>query len=746
MITILERPQGHILDTTAKTATVSESYGAGDAQFVVPTVHGLTDGDYIYSVSDIEDYAGFFYVDVTTTGIFKLKTSANGDYVQFIASGSITYYESNLTHGWSAVHLPITYKLSSNLYPLNESDSSQTISSVVDYNGLSVIHISGSLGSGVNTYDFIKLTLPNDTDYSGIYQILEFISPTVLVINLDYDSTINWTSASALKHYNNYNILVRVYAGLNASHEWASIKPYELAATLELIPDDNNECFFSINEILKSYITTRNNLGLGTLPNNIDFMTMFYIETAESYDDSDGYVFGTATTSFTSDQSNFEGYAVNAKLEFKNLYSGYLSEYIMTNSAAKFLTLFSIPVLFSCSDDLPNCYSDISFINPYPDFALTVKKEYYLSGDLQSTVNTSLGVQDEGVIRAELNADCDADRVDVTVTAVESYENGDFEDQSLTGWTQEVGLSVQPVPPAFWAIDSYLGNYGALFQFNISYDNPTPQTYHSKYIVHEYVQIQSTAKEFTYSVRSGAQTLTDGTWGTASFRVGYYKDGVLVATEIIIASMSADTSYSGTFTTDATDFDEVKFYIRVATVPSVFNLDLFEGTWDFYVLQAEPTTLPSYNISETKQIKIQCGCANQELRLTWLNNLGGFDYWNFTGKKDDVIEIQSAIETKKNILPQWPKSYGSTSDTIRKQTARISNKAYTVRSQFLTEDEADAIAYIKSSVIVQIINSRLDRRTVIVDTDSFIKRKDGDKTFEIAFNISFTDDIPSQTV
>lgn len=148
---------------------------------------------------------------------------------------------------------------------------------------------------------------------------------------------------------------------------------------------------------------------------------------------------------------------------------------------------------------------------------------------------------------------------------------------------------------------------------------------------------------------------------------------------------------------------------------------------------------------ETRTFKINCDCSNQEVYLTWLNNLGGFDYWAFTGKKDDIVEIRETGTATKNIFPTWPKSYGPQADTIRKQTFRDSNKAYTVRSQLVTEDELTAISYIKSSVLVQIINSRTDRRTVLVDAESFVKFKDGDKTYEIAFNISFTNDIPSQT-
>lgn len=440
-ITIRERPEGHILDTTEKTATVSESYGAGDAQFVVPTVHGLVDGDYIYSVSDIEDYAGFFYVDVITTGIFKLRLPG-GSYaqsnVQFIAAGSITYYESNLNHGWSAVHLPITYRLFNNLFPTNSNEAAEDILSVTNLYGYSIIHLNGNLGTGINSFDFIKLTVPNDTEVSGIYQIIEFISPTVLIINLEYDASINWTGSEALKHYNNYNMVVRVYAGLNSSHQWASVKPYELAATLELIPDDNNECFFSINEILKSYITTRNNTLLGTLPTNIDFMTMFYIETAEKYDDSDGYTFGTTITpaAFTSDQANFEGMAINAKLDFKNIYSGYLSEYLMTNTAAKFLTLFSIPVLFiGCTDEET---FNVSFLNPYDSsHTLSLRQAYYNNGDLVQTIETPISNPDKGIIRVFLeNATCEADAVRCTVIidGVPDLVNGEFT-SSGDGWT-----------------------------------------------------------------------------------------------------------------------------------------------------------------------------------------------------------------------------------------------------------------------------------------------------------------------
>jgi hypothetical protein len=152
------------------------------------------------------------------------------------------------------------------------------------------------------------------------------------------------------------------------------------------------------------------------------------------------------------------------------------------------------------------------------------------------------------------------------------------------------------------------------------------------------------------------------------------------------------------------------------------------------------------DITDSITLQAYNNCEHENIYLTWLNNLGGFDYWNFTAKKDYQVEIQESGVTRQNIFPTWPQSYGAFADTIRKQTYRVSSKFITVRSQHVTQAQLDAISYIKSSVLVQIITSRQDRRTVIVDADSFMKYRDRDDTYSIAFNIYFTDDIPSQTV
>lgn len=133
--------------------------------------------------------------------------------------------------------------------------------------------------------------------------------------------------------------------------------------------------------------------------------------------------------------------------------------------------------------------------------------------------------------------------------------------------------------------------------------------------------------------------------------------------------------------------------------------------------------------------------------ITWLNNLGGFDYWPFTGYKDNGLEIIETGTTKKNIFPQWPKTYGSNADTIEKQTFRRTRKTKTIRSQVLTRQQAtDLGEQIKSSPVVQLILGRRDRRMILVDSDSFVVTQDKNKVHYFSFNISYTDDYPSQGV
>jgi hypothetical protein len=133
--------------------------------------------------------------------------------------------------------------------------------------------------------------------------------------------------------------------------------------------------------------------------------------------------------------------------------------------------------------------------------------------------------------------------------------------------------------------------------------------------------------------------------------------------------------------------------------------------------------------------------------ISWKNNLGGFEYWPFVGYKDDLLNVESTGETKKNVFHQWPNSYGAFADTITKQTFRRTRKQKLIRSQHLSRSQAEWIGEeIRTSPLVQIIVNRRDRRTVIVDNSSVTVRRGIDKIHSVSFTISYTDQVASQTV
>lgn len=715
-VTIEKRPIGVVLGTCVS-ATINQDYNSVYAT-VNYTSHGLSDGDYVYIQSNVENYNGFWKIEVTNANEFIL---IDNPYVEWIVDADITYCPQITTHGWSCVHLPIVYELSNTKWPVNSVDTARTISSISDDNGYVNLNLSGSLGT-FEDLSFIKISNSPDSDFDGVYQIIDKLSTSNVTINLSYSSVTasGITGATIQLYYSNYNIVVKVYAGLNSSHVWADQKPYALVATLELIPDSDNKVKFSINEYLMDKNMVTNNLLLATLPSNIDAWKQFYIEVAEQYDTSDGYTVGTFEGAFASDQSEFEGYAVNAKLPFKNIQSGYLSDYVMNNSTAKFLTLFTIPVLFSCTEDVPDCYSDISFILP----ALPTQQSVSITGgDGSSFANTNNGNDDWTL-----------------GTATVSF--------STAGKS-----STEAMYKAFGVI---AGNYS--FNYNVTYSGTFTATGAVKVgivglnaagVVVTAISDVATIVSGVGNTVSGTATLSPATEivsvGWVIQIAGTLSSGSVAA---IVNSFSISAGYTHRIkeqlylngaiqSTTITQIDAAPGLFRYPLEPSC-SYDRLDVTLMQY------TEENAEAISETKQLTIECGCSNQEIRISWLNNLGGFDYWNFTGETEHAIDITNSGETKQNIFPNWPKSYGEHADTIRKQTFRESANRKFVFSQFLTEDEANAIAYIKSSPLVQIVNSRQDRRTVIVDTDSFTKFKDGDKTYQISFNILYTDDIPSQ--
>mgnify|MGYP006262576601 CR=1 FL=1 len=575
-LTVVKRPQGYILDTTANTGTVSSSSGA----LITKNTHGLSTGDFIYIYSALSSYNGYWYVSVVGANTFRIREYATASDQAFINSGSVTYYKSQLTHNWNCIHLPIIYKLKSDIWPTNGADTARTISTFSNYNGYTYIVASGDIKATGTASSLEQVILSGCTNagvsIDGVYKILQWFSDTNFVINLAYSAANVLSSGTVQYYYYNYCARIKIYAGIPAAHTWTAQKPYVLMTEQRFIPDSSGIITLNISEFIKSKVSVISNNSIkDTLPNNIDAWCNFYITYAESYDDSNGYTVSEVISSYTDDSGTFEGYAVNSKLPFKTQSSGALSRYVSgvtSTTKQKWLTAFTNPVLF------PGKYFDISYIKNTASAGDYVKREVYTT-DGQ------------------------------TYTLREVF------------------------------IDTQTDNDQGVYRYAIS--------------------------------QSG--------WGEERIDITYYNSS------------------------------------NVA-------------------------------LSETLTIYVDESCSSQDFYLTWLNYLGGYDYWNFSARKQYSINSLEGKTQESNIFATWPNGYGEFADSIVKQTVKRGVNIVGVSSQFLSTDQEDSIKLLFVSPLVQICTSQYDRRTVLVEEGTLPIRRDQDKTRKLSFNVTYTDELPSQSL
>lgn len=140
--------------------------------------------------------------------------------------------------------------------------------------------------------------------------------------------------------------------------------------------------------------------------------------------------------------------------------------------------------------------------------------------------------------------------------------------------------------------------------------------------------------------------------------------------------------------------------------------------------------------SELKTIDINRKCSNQELSLTWLNTIGGWEHWTFTARKTESYNMRDVQTITRDILEDWDTEFIG-AQTEREHISLEANESLIVRSQNLTAQQVRAIARIKFSIKVQDMTDPLKPITVIVDKASIDYTTDKNKTNFIEFAISY---------
>ena len=609
---------------------------------------------------------------------------------------------SYFTSKWNAVHNPIIYKITNDKWPTNSLDAEDNITGQADNNGLVEFTIAG------HSYDALSWVTIADSDienYNGVWQITETTANTI-TLDLPYEAGAIGTPTAQL-YYNNYFTSVRLYAGIPSGHLLNLENPIAYRFLIKVKPDANNETLIDLAPLLRDYVNLLNDLNL--VPNDTNRWSAFYIEFAENYDIISSGDIVAFTSNYTSDSLNIF-YCSNSKMAFQHRFGYNMGEWVMQDSgvAGEFMTKFEKPKLWLSKYFDISCIIDETIINKVLTLVIN---EYSEAGALLALQTDAITLQDEGVYRLQLNAYPFNDLTDFIKIWIR-YEGASdqmFTDPTflngLADWTQ----SDESGDGAVWGL-----LLGQVWCLGFGVDN--------SYYLYQTIAISNGAG---YTIRVQVTALLNN---STMHVVGY--TGAVWKT-IDSFNVPSDGLYEFDFISDD-NYTDIGIWFESVSGPSFSVILLMLSLYE----QAGAPII----VSEEKTINIERECSDQSIYLTWLNNLGGWEYFNFTARKEYGIEISDDETFTKQIFEEDDYINGETVESYLTMKARRSVK---VISQFLTQDEVQAIATIKHSIMVQEITDA-GKITVLIDKGSFKVREDRQKLFTIEFDLIYTDDIPIQ--
>ena len=206
------------------------------------------------------------------------------------------------------------------------------------------------------------------------------------------------------------------------------------------------------------------------------------------------------------------------------------------------------------------------------------------------------------------------------------------------------------------------------------------------------------------------------------------------------------------------DLDELDVWDDLGEIPAYYTVQLFanltvDGSCNY-------TGAPSNPLSELVTINITEDCTSYlypRVRLCWLNQLGGRDYWNFTMFAEEKIDTQGQeyYQTEMNWFALTPVRLTTpvqdTTDNWLRGGIRDYNKSvkttYTITTDWLLQEEVELIknAVQSSQVWAYIGQEDFPYTANIKETSYAVKTIKQIKMYTVTFNVEFSTEQTMQT-
>jgi hypothetical protein len=391
---------------------------------------------------------------------------------------------------------------------------------------------------------------------------------------------------------------------------------------------------------------------------------------------------------------------------------------------------------FSLSEDSDNVYLDFTLDNGFSGKAQILNK-----GEGVYTVDLEPYLIDSG--------DWNSGEVRFTITPTNTFSDGDFgtfENQTTTGITMlpnsggtpnQIGAGISVAGFGYESLHSGRPSFSALNGMTSTNKNYKILTNDSSLSVIE---------GRTYEIDSYVSMITSA-FDPRHLNNGYFywlPDGYdfseCSVTSFDIVSWNlydgnpANRIWVKVFTSFVAKTTEA---LNITLYESIFN-DIPNNTGGEFNIDTITFKGPIDYISEAKPVTNSKECDKYGGTLRWLNDLNGWETWNFTRNKTVKEKVSKKIDVIKDYSADWDNSFinGETQKDTIQTTA---NKSIVLRSQILTTNEKTILEQIKRSARVQYLTDANKWQTVTIRASGYDIIDEEERIHEMQIEINLPD-------
>lgn len=355
---------------------------------------------------------------------------------------------------------------------------------------------------------------------------------------------------------------------------------------------------------------------------------------------------------------------------------------------------------FNCDDEITIQFQDTE----YDAYSLSILDSTETELTVLDFEEIATGVWQVSFTPSELSSPAICENVAFKIIAYELFDNGDFESGSgtITSSSELDWYQVGDGGVGSWSYGDYLGDGSTYVSLNTSV-SASPKTIVA--LRHNFKQITPTARTINYNIRSGARSTSFGSWTGGSVEAVYFKNGVETATQVITASLAANTTYSGSFITSETDFDVIGIRVKWTSSGSPFV-----GQNEIYILDF---SIQNFN-EDIELAKSDCIDLKESHDCTEL-----ISYTNSTDFDDIDYESGSPAPT---FYLRIPAMFHEEENPQTQEDSELSNGVIVTRRQTIQEKRLLDTGYLPNYMHKK-IQKVLMHETIVID-DTQWKRRD----------------------